>query len=1251
LRLRKYQRRLLLGLGLVGAGLVVLWLALPLWFPWVLSPLARRNGATYSRYERLSYGRFVLHNLTFTNSSLRFQAERIEAYVPSSWLWHLRTGHRLEGSPFLEVNAWSVDSLPSTNAAATSTTDEIKSLAGTLAAVHRWLPQALTTNGTIRLPGDTLSLGSLTWSNGVLSAQAYSSQLEVEAKVHAALAHWPLTVELQSEPLHTETHLSVSTNLSGLELKASGLWLSNRVELEAHFGKNGYLPETAQLRVPDLRVPGQEFGLPIYEDLTGSLNATWTAGGFALALDAHAHPLAARTNLPPITLAVRARGDTNAVIVQTATISSSWIEARLFPQLNIHFSGPLIRQPALFEVTTSLDALSGLGLHGILKGNAELQPTRGKFPSVQFRLSGSEVGRAAITASSLSVEGSFAWPLLKVSRAQAGFPDGSFATVSGEVELETNALTNGHVEMRGPFGREWLPEGYSYEGLQLVGALEGPLDALRHHGNLFVTNVVTPKLRPLQLRADWSGEQTKLEQLSLLARSSNSSAQVDGALKLFGEEIQLQLARFSLMTNDEPFLSLAQPCEMTLRMPKGDGNLALHTTSLVWTGSAGQIEANASLDWPRQGQLALSLNDLFSAPFATFLQTNIPGTHIEKLMASVDWSNSPARLALNTSLTQTISNTDVRPPATPNAVSTASPSIPASFAAQVQLAGDENGLVISNLVVFAETSAVVVIHGSLPLTFNPGSTNSLVNPILHQACDLTAQAQPQAFIWERLARWTGLEINQPNLRARLSGTWDEPLGQVAFRAQGLHFLAGHTNLPIFKNLVFNLDISPQQARLTQGQVLVQGQRIELTGQLPLDPDSWTMLLKKQPPDWARASLRLKIPAADVAAFEPLVPNILAPQGTLTADIALNPGGKLDGEMKIEGARTHPLGNFGSIRDIDVRLRFNERALKLQSATASLSGAPLLLAGEVDLRGTEWLRGVIPPFHFTMRGSNVPLAREPEFIVRSDLDLAVDKTHDAPAVISGTARLRDSYYLSDLRLLAPGQVTTSDRRPPYFSIDEPAVANWRLAVNVQGERFLKVRTTLFNGVISATLKLAGTLQDPIALGDLKIDSGTVRFPFASLDVQQGLITLNSQDPYHPQISLTAASKQYGYDIRMSVSGPADAPIIQFSSTPPLSSEQILLMVTAGQLPQGTFNLTSQQRAETLALFLGRDLLAKLGIGDQGQQRLVLHSGEEISEQGKPTYRVEYKLSDRWSLVGEYDRFGDFNAGLKWRVYSK
>jgi translocation and assembly module TamB len=153
------------------------------------------------------------------------------------------------------------------------------------------------------------------------------------------------------------------------------------------------------------------------------------------------------------------------------------------------------------------------------------------------------------------------------------------------------------------------------------------------------------------------------------------------------------------------------------------------------------------------------------------------------------------------------------------------------------------------------------------------------------------------------------------------------------------------------------------------------------------------------------------------------------------------------------------------------------------------------------------------------------------------------------------------------------------------------------------------------------------------------------------VQQGTIVITSENPYQPRLFVTAESKQFGFDIRMEVTGTAEAPVIQFSSTPPLGSEQILLLLTAGEIPGGEYTMTPEQRAQTLAMFLGKELLAKLGIGGSSEPRLIVRSGEEISETGKPTYRVEFKLTDDWSLVAEYDRFGDYNAGAKWRFYSK
>jgi translocation and assembly module TamB len=248
-------------------------------------------------------------------------------------------------------------------------------------------------------------------------------------------------------------------------------------------------------------------------------------------------------------------------------------------------------------------------------------------------------------------------------------------------------------------------------------------------------------------------------------------------------------------------------------------------------------------------------------------------------------------------------------------------------------------------------------------------------------------------------------------------------------------------------------------------------------------------------------------------------------------------------------------------------------------------------------------------------------------------------------------LHDSYYLSDLAALVPGRAASPARRPPYFSVEDPGLADWRLAVRVTGENALKVRSTLFNGLVSPNLRLQGTLKEPVALGDVRVESGMVRFPFANLDVQQGLVTLGSEDPYRPRLLVKAGSKQYGYEVRMEVSGPADDPVIQFTSTPSLSSEQLVLMVTAGELPRGSYTLNPEQRAETMALFLGKDMLAKLGFGDSSKERLSFSSGKDISEEGKPTYNLEYKLTDRWSLVGEYDRFNAFNAGVKWKVYSR
>lgn len=66
--------------------------------------------------------------------------------------------------------------------------------------------------------------------------------------------------------------------------------------------------------------------------------------------------------------------------------------------------------------------------------------------------------------------------------------------------------------------------------------------------------------------------------------------------------------------------------------------------------------------------------------------------------------------------------------------------------------------------------------------------------------------------------------------------------------------------------------------------------------------------------------------------------------------------------------------------------------------------------------------------------------------------------------------------------------------------------------MQGTGFLRVQTPVFQGKVSTVLNLVGTLKNPLALGQVQIDSGsTVVFPFGTLNVKQGFISLTSEDP--------------------------------------------------------------------------------------------------------------------------------------------
>ena len=339
------------------------------------------------------------------------------------------------------------------------------------------------------------------WSGGSLWGK-----IEIPKLKTGLSASWsnapPYELRIHSDSLHLQSSIRFSTNRAGLTLQGTSVWWSNRIELQAQFGRTGKLPEQASLRARNFKFDARTARLPGYGSSSGSLAARWEHGHFALNLDARARPLAAQTNLPPVNLELHARGDTNSAVIETAALALPWLRAELSKEFALHFTGQLLREPVRLDLAADLSRQPWFRLEGNLHGGTEFIPSGGRFPAAEFHLSGLSIGTPKLKAKFAGIEGRLDWPWLKISEARAIFEDGSTASVGANLEMKQQLVETGRFAFSGPLVRRWLPRGYAYQSLAVAGQFHGPLKEPSHSGHLDLSNFAGPDLRPLGLAVD-----------------------------------------------------------------------------------------------------------------------------------------------------------------------------------------------------------------------------------------------------------------------------------------------------------------------------------------------------------------------------------------------------------------------------------------------------------------------------------------------------------------------------------------------------------------------------------------------------------------------------------------------------------------------------------------------------------------------------------------------------------------------------
>jgi translocation and assembly module TamB len=538
--------------------------------------------------------------------------------------------------------------------------------------------------------------------------------------------------------------------------------------------------------------------------------------------------------------------------------------------------------------------------------------------------------------------------------------------------------------------------------------------------------LTAPGFRPLEIGAEWRGKFTDFDSLNLTVAAGDSRLAAEAMSQVSSNAVDIRLNSLDLFQGDQARLRLDSP---TLFSLNNSGNLAVWSMSLRgfhWLGPAGDIDLDATVTWPSEGHLQLSSQTLQSDLLKDFYSNSLPLIRVDRLRAAADWTNGPVQFFIDLSASG-LTN-------------------PAPFI-ELAIVGNQAGVQLSQLICGIGSNRLGTAEGVLPLTINPGSSLDLIQTHADAPFRVRAELNPHGLLAEELKKHTGLVLEEPRLTAELSGTWRTPQGAVQLQAQKLQLSRATSpeTMPRISDLELQLVLDPQQASLTRGTALVQGQPVSLTAKMPLGLTNsvWAALRQKQPPDWRKLTAHLRVEQAKLA-LSPSFTLSSCPQGVLDADVQLGPGGALNGQVAVEDARTRPLPTVGPIGNIQLRARFTEQKVLLESSTARLGSGILLMSGQADISQLVSTPRARPAFNLTLQGTNLSLARQPESVVRGDLNLLIFSTNNAPPMVVGTVNLHDSYFLSDMGDLIPKAwpVPAAARLTSASTLRASVTGNWQ-----------------------------------------------------------------------------------------------------------------------------------------------------------------------------------------------------------------
>ena len=452
-----------------------------------------------------------------------------------------------------------------------------------------------------------------------------------------------------------------------------------------------------------------------------------------------------------------------------------------------------------------------------------------------------------------------------------------------------------------------------------------------------------------------------------------------------------------------------------------------------------------------------------------------------------------------------------------------------------------------------------------------------VSPVLNVHAALK-QVQPDlvnAFVPGLLASGT-IQAN-----AQLQGTTAAPTGKVHFEAIGVRgadvAARGLPAVDLHADAQLMADTAQVDAKLTAG----TASHLTLTGKAPLA---------------AAGALDLKLAGnLDVGLLNPLLEaSGKHVTGALTVDTTVTGAAaapEIGGTVKLANGSVRDYTQGINLTDITGDFTGSHGTLQIQSLTAK--AAP----GTVSITGTIGALQPHIPIDLKLTAKNAQPIASNIITANLDADVHVSGTAREKLDVEGTLRVNRANI--EIPSGFPPDVAVLDvRRPgkaPPPKPEKPLIVN--LKVTVDAPRQILVKGRGLDAELGGQIQIRGTTDVPTVGGDFELQRGTFTLGSSQLTFSYGTVTFNGaglKKKIDPTLDFVASTQVVDVTATVKITGLADSPKIELSSTPDLPQDEIMARLLFGE---SASQLTALQVVQIGAA------LASLGGGGGGLNPLT------------------------------------------------